>query len=133
MGLRVRAHRLGDETLWSYDTSLPVTPELEPESESEQPKSTLQSEPAPRAKPPVGYYRQLLPSPYAHLRLALANQPMTGVEVQPVTVVRTLVQHLDTLTDPFAAYYASGLRDHTIIPVALRATDYAPGELFLKS
>jgi len=88
-------------------------------------------------KPPTGYYRKLLPEELAHLRLALTNQPMTGVE-RHAELSASLAEYFDQLEDAHAAYYARGLRTGTMIPVVplsqiSRPGSWAPGELFMKS
>ncbi|VGO12396.1 hypothetical protein PDESU_00948 [Pontiella desulfatans] len=88
-------------------------------------------------KPPKGYYRQLLPAELAHLRLALTNQPMTGVE-RHKELAEPLAEYFDKQTDEHAAYYAEGLRSGAMVPVVPLAQiskpgHWAPGELFMKS
>lgn len=88
-------------------------------------------------KPPTGYYRQLLPAELAHLRLALTNRPMTGVEKHP-DLSEPLAAYFDRQDDEHAAHYANGLRAGTMIavvplPQISRPGHWAPGELFLKS
>jgi hypothetical protein len=82
-------------------------------------------------KPPTGYYRKLMPEKLKDVRLALTNQPMTGVKILPI--MEDLAKHFDTLTDEHALYYARGLRNGDIVPVVPNDIHYAPGELFFKS
>ena len=88
-------------------------------------------------KPPTGHYRQLLPAELGHLRLALTNQPMTGVE-RHESLIEPLAEYFDKQDDEHAAYYANGLRTGAMIPVVPLAQistpgHWAPGELFMKS
>jgi hypothetical protein len=88
-------------------------------------------------KPPIGYYRQLLPDSLKHIRLALTGQPMTGVEKYP-GIVEELAAYFDKQDDEYAVYYADGLRTGTMIPVTplsqpLKQESWASGELFMKS
>ena len=88
-------------------------------------------------KPPTGYYRQLLPAELSHLRLALTNRPMTGVERHAELTI-PLAAYFDKQDDEHAAFYANGLRAGTMIPVVPLAQistpgHWAPGELFMKS
>jgi hypothetical protein len=88
-------------------------------------------------KPPAGYYRRLLPAGLAHLRLALASQPMVGVE-RHEGLIGPLAEYFDRQEDVHAAYYAEGLRTGAMVPVtplaqADKPDTWAPGELFMKS
>ena len=88
-------------------------------------------------KPPAGDYRRMLPEQLAHLRLALAGQPMTGVK-RHEDLIEPLAEYFDRQDDAHAAYYAEGLRTGTMIPVTplsqpLKQGHWAPGELFFKS
>ena len=86
------------------------------------------------SKPPTGYYHQLMPPELAYVRLAIAGQPMIGVEqIDPAPVLSVL----DSSTDEHATYYAEGLRSGRILAIreAWNGTGrrWAPGELFLRS
>lgn len=89
-------------------------------------------------KPPTGYYRQLLPAQYNHVRIAFTHTPVVGMVVMG-DLVEPLAKHFDTLTnDPHAAYYADALRSGKTVPVVepSRASDsyvWKPGELFMRS
>jgi hypothetical protein len=88
-------------------------------------------------KPPAGYYRRLLPAGLAHLRMALASQPMVGVE-RHESLIEPLAAYFDRQDDAHAAYYAEGLRSGAMVPVVPLAQIskpglWAPGELFMKS
>ena len=155
MGLRVRAHQgagLNGETLWSYDPSANVEPDetaTEPTESVTEP--TLTPEPpvvvaqAPEptepvvtasvkrdAKPPVGYYRNLLDMRDANLRFALAGQPLpSNARVQCGAVVTRVIQHIESqASDPYAGYYANALRDRSIIVITLSEKSYAPPGIY---
>ena len=76
-----------------------------------------------------------MPEKLKDVRLALTNQPMTGVKIIPI--MEDLAKHFDTLTGEHAAYYARGLRNGDIVPVVPIETPngkhYTVGELFFKS
>jgi hypothetical protein len=82
-------------------------------------------------KPPTGYYRKLMPEKLNDVRLALTNQPMTGIRILPIS--EELAKHFDSLSDEHAPYYAQGLRNGDFVPVVPNDRYFAPGELFFKS
>lgn len=126
MGLRVRAHRIGNETLWTYDPSVADL--------LAEPMDDSQPVPAPigQPKPPVGYYRQLLDWRDAHLRFALAERPLPPNAVaQGREVVDRVIQHIAAQSaDPYAAFYVNGLRDQSIVIVTLCEVHCAPANIY---
>jgi hypothetical protein len=65
-------------------------------------------------KPTTGYYRQLLRATMPNVRIALSNVPITGcsrIDKEPV------LQVLDASTDPYAKYYADGIRSGALTAI----------------
>lgn len=86
--------------------------------------------------PPKGHYRNLLPSHLSHIRLALTNQPMTGVKKIPQAQQDDLITFFDDHPDQYAKHYANGLRTGSMVAIVENSapdTYWRPGELFLKS
>lgn len=84
------------------------------------------------SKPPAGYYRKLMPSHLSHVRLAIANQHMSGVtEIDNSSTLNVL----DASDDEHAKYYADGLRDGRFVAVRETAPEriWRTGELFFGS
>jgi hypothetical protein len=63
--------------------------------------------------PPKGYYRQLL-SEFPDVRIAFTHTPIIGckrINAEPFLKV------FDESTDPFAKFYADGLRDGSLVTI----------------
>lgn len=83
--------------------------------------------------PPKGYYRQLLSSHFPKVRIAFTHTPIIGCSrVDPENVLKVL----DTSTDPYAKFYADGLRNGQLVTIVENGQDYVyknNGELYFKS
>ena len=82
--------------------------------------------------PPKGYYRQLLKDKFPEIRIAFTHTPIHGcrkVESEPILNV------LDVCTDPYAKYYAEGIRNGDMVTIVENTSDYVykPSELYFRS
>jgi len=85
-------------------------------------------------KAPKGHYRTIIGSELPSVRIAFTHTPIHGC----VTIDNTkALQILDASNDPYAKYYADGLRSGEMVTIVERShigEDYlASGELYFKS
>lgn len=64
--------------------------------------------------PPKGYYRNLLSSSYPSVRIAFTNAPIIGCTIVDSTQILDV---LDKSTDPYAKFYADGIRNRSLVTI----------------
>lgn len=84
-------------------------------------------------RPPTGYYRNLLKDYFPEVRIAFSHTPIYGcLSVDSTNVLKVL----DASSDPYAKFYADGLRDGELLSIveAGQERTYANnGELYFTS
>jgi len=83
--------------------------------------------------PPKGYYRELLKSHFPEIRIAFTHTPIYGCsKVNPENVLKVL----DASTDPYAKFYADGIRNGQLVTIVENGQEYVyknNGELYFRS
>jgi len=83
--------------------------------------------------PTKGYYRQLLANDFPMVRIAFTHTPIYGCSrVDPDGILRVL----DESTDPYAKYYADGIRNGSLAVIVEDTHNYVyknNGELYFSN
>lgn len=83
--------------------------------------------------PPKGYYRELLKNHFPEVRIAFTHTPIIGCSmVDPTNVLKVL----DVSDDPYAKFYADGLRNQSLVTIVERGQERVfknNGELYFTS
>ena len=83
--------------------------------------------------PPKGYYRELLKNHFPEVRIAFTHTPIIGCSTVDSTNV---LKVLDASDDPYARFYADGLRNRSLVTIVERGQERVfknNGELYFTS
>lgn len=83
--------------------------------------------------PPKGYYRELLKNHFPEVRIAFTHTPIIGCSIVDATNV---LKVLDVSDDPYAKFYADGLRNQSLVTIVERGQERVfknNGELYFTS